>query len=45
MTFHKYADSELAEDNFVVRAVVYNMEGKLSTSDLKLAKDIFKINK
>lgn len=42
MTLHEYAESELAENNFMVRSLVDKMEGELSMPDLKLAKEILR---
>jgi len=42
MTLREYAESELAESNFMVRALVDKMEGALSGHDLELAKEILK---
>jgi len=41
-TLLEYAESELAENNFMVRSLVDKMEGELSMSDLRLAKEILK---
>jgi len=42
MTLIEYAESELAESNFMVRALANKMEGALSEHDLELAKLILK---
>jgi len=42
MTLQEYADSELAESNFVVRALVDKMEGTLTLNDVELAKEILR---
>lgn len=42
MTLHEYAESELAENNFMVRSLVDKMEGELNMFDLEVAKEILK---
>lgn len=42
MTLQEYAESQLAESNFMVRGLVDKMEGALSDDDLELAKEILR---
>jgi len=42
MTLQEYADSELAESNFIVRALVDKMEGEVTLNDVELAKEILR---